>query len=86
MPTRPIRLTRHHVPRATRPDAETTTRLYLFKSVSVLRATYQIRLLLSQAEETGKKLIVRVPKACGLGKDLDELRREHAARLMVERV
>jgi hypothetical protein len=82
----PSRFTRHQVPRATLPDLETHNRIYLIKNVSMLRATYQVRLLLYKAEHTGKKLVLRLPKACRLGRDLAELRREHATSIVVERV
>jgi hypothetical protein len=86
MSTTPFRFTRHQVPRGTRPDSETHDRIYLIKNVTLLHATYQVRLLLFKAEQTGKKLVLRIPKACKLGRDLAELRREHAASIVVERV
>ena len=51
-------------PRGTRPDAETSEKIYLIKRVPTLRATYQVRLLLFLAAHRGKKLILRVPAAC----------------------
>ncbi len=86
MAAQPSRFTRHQVPRGTLPDAETSTRIYLIKNVSLLRATYQVRLLLYRAEQTGKKLVFRVPKVCRFGPDLADLRREHATTIVVERV
>jgi hypothetical protein len=86
MSTIPSRFTRHQVPRGTLPDAETHNRIYLIKNVSLLHATYQVRLLLYKAEQTGKKLVLRIPKACKLGRDLTELRREHAKSVVIERV
>lgn len=80
------RFTRHQVPRGTRPDAETHDRLYLLKNVSLLRATYQVRCLLERAQQTGKKLALRIPKTCKLGRDLVALRREHPKAIVVERV
>jgi hypothetical protein len=77
--------TRHQVPRGTLPDAETNERIYLLKNVSLLRATYQIRLLAFQAEQSGKKLVLRVPKACKLSPDLRALRRACSV-ILVERV
>ena len=65
--------TRHQVPRGSRPDAETYDRMYLIKRLSVLRATYQVRLLAYSAVEQNKKLILSVPKECvfhGTLKDL----------------
>ncbi len=80
------RFTRYQVPRASRPDADGHDRFYLFKKVSILRATYQIRLLLSKAEALGKRLELRVPPGCKLAPDLMALRREHPRTLCVERV
>lgn len=85
MNTPAFRYTRHQVPRGSRPDAETRDRIYLIKNVSMMRATYQVRLLPYRAEQAGKKLVLRLPKACTLGSDLSELRREHATSLVVER-
>lgn len=59
-----MKYTRHQVPRGSRPDAETIDRIYLIKNVTMLRATYQIRLLAFKAVETHKKLVLRVPPAC----------------------
>lgn len=56
------RYTRHQTPRGTRADAEQGKKLYLFKNVSKLHATYQIRLLAYRAHQEGKKLVIRVPK------------------------
>lgn len=56
------RYTKHQVARGTLPDALKEDRIFLFKKVSTLRATYQIRLLTFLASEAGKKLIVNVPK------------------------
>jgi hypothetical protein len=86
MSTMPSRFTRHQVHRATLPDAETNSRIYLIKNVSLLHATYQVRLLLYKAEQTGKKLVLRIPKACKFGRDLAEMRREYAKSIVVERV
>lgn len=77
---------RHQIPRATLPDAETHDRLYLIKNVSMLRATYQVRLLLYRAEQSGKKLVLRLPRACKIAPDLTALRREHRNSMVVERV
>lgn len=84
MPT--LRYTPHQVARGTRADAEKGDRLYLLKNVSMLRATYQIRLLLYMAQVARKKLVLRVPKICKLASDMTELRREHPNTLIVERV
>jgi hypothetical protein len=59
-----LKYTSHQVPRGSRPDAETFDRLYLIKKVSVLRATYQIRLLAFFAQEKNKNLVLKVPREC----------------------
>ena len=46
------------------PDAEQFNRMYLFKNVRFLRATYQIRLLAFFAVDKKKHLVLRVPSAC----------------------
>ena len=65
--------TRHQTPRGTRPDAEKFNRLYLFKKVRMLRATYQIRLLTFRAVSQGVKLVIRVPKVCEFHDSLVDL-------------
>jgi len=52
----------NRVPRGALPDAETEDAVYLFKHVSTLRATYQVRLLTYLAASRKKKLIIRVPR------------------------
>jgi hypothetical protein len=68
-----LRYTRHQVPRAVRADAETYDQIMLIKNVSTLRATYQIRLLAFKAAETGKKLVIKVPKRCRVDGTLKDL-------------
>lgn len=51
-------------PRGALPDAETADAVYLIKNVSVLRATYQIRLLAYLAAGRGKRLVLKVPRSC----------------------
>jgi hypothetical protein len=80
------RHTRHQVPRGALPDAETHNRVFLIKNVSLLHATYQVRLLAFNAGEMGKKLVLRVPEACKLGPSLAALRREQPNLILVERV
>jgi len=59
-----FKYTRHQVPRGSRPDAETIDKIYLLKNVAMLRATYQIRLLVFKAVESHKKLVLKVPPSC----------------------
>jgi len=56
------RQTKHQVPRGTKPDAIKDNKFYLVKKLKILRATYQVRLLIFLASESGKKLIFLVPK------------------------
>jgi hypothetical protein len=68
-----FKFTRHQVPRGARPDAETTDKIYLIKNVLTLRATYQVKLLTYKAEESRKKLVLKVPKECQFHSSLKEL-------------
>lgn len=65
--------TRHQVARGARADAETSSRIILIKNVSVMRATYQVRLLAFRAEKERKKLILRVPDGCKFDTSLRNL-------------
>jgi hypothetical protein len=47
--------------------------MYLFKKVSRLRATYQIRLLAYRAVTSGLTLILRVPASCEFDDSLKAL-------------
>lgn len=64
------RYTSHQVARGSRPDAVSGTTSYLFKSVSVLRLTYQVRLLTFLAAERGGRLIIRMPRHARPSADL----------------
>jgi hypothetical protein len=81
-----LRYTRHQTPRGTRADAEKGDKLYLFKNVSRLHATYQIRLLAFRAHKEGKKLIIRVPKNCSKEESLEEFLRANGHLVILERV
>lgn len=65
--------TSHQVARGARPDAHALNTMYLIKSVTRLRATYQIRLLAFRAVERGEKLVLRVPAACRFDPALETL-------------
>ncbi len=67
------RYTRHQVARGTRADAEGFDKIHLIKKVSVLRATYQIKLLAFKACQSRKKLILRVPTNYRFDPSLREL-------------
>ena len=56
------RQTKQGITRGAFPDAQNQSAFYLFKNVSSLRATYQVRLLSFLAAETGKKLVINVPE------------------------
>ena len=59
--------------RGSQADAETFDDIYLFKNVSFLRATYQIRLLALNAGAAGKRLVLKVPSSCGFDDSLEGL-------------
>jgi hypothetical protein len=65
-----FRLTPHQVPRGALADADANGRIYLFKNVSVLHLTYQIKLLAFRASNEGKKLVIRIPRHTALTDDL----------------
>lgn len=78
-------MTKRHVARGARPDAEMNNSMYLIKNVSELRATYQIRLLLYRAVQEGTKLVVDVPAACALSRPLKALIKENRRHIEVTR-
>jgi hypothetical protein len=65
--------TKQQIPRGTLSDAETADKIYLFKKVSGLHATYQIRLQTVRAIQEDRTLVIVVPKECKIHKDLQEL-------------
>lgn len=81
-----FRYTRHQTPRGTRADAEQGHKLYLFKNVSSLHATYQIRLLTYRAQQEGKKLVIRVPKHCRKEDSLAKHMKAHPDLVVWEKV
>ena len=80
-----LRYTRHQVPRGTRPDAETQDRLYLFKKVPVLHATYQVRLLAFRAQQEERELVIRVPREFRPGNSLLNLMAELPDVICIEK-
>ena len=62
-----------HRLRGSRADAETSDGIYLIKNVSLLHATYQVRLLAFAARERGKRLILVVPRSCAFAPSLETL-------------
>lgn len=65
-----LRYTKWQTARGVRPDALRDSERYLIKNVSLLRLTYQIRLLAYAAAEDGGQLILAVPKASSMSRDL----------------
>lgn len=80
-----VRHTKHQVARGSRPDAETRQAVYLLKNVSTLRLTYQIRLLAFRAQDTARRLVIRVPRRCQLHPALRHFCKEYEF-VRVERV
>jgi hypothetical protein len=78
-------MTKRHVARGARPDAEVNNKMYLIEKVSELRATYQIRLLLYRATQEGTKLVLDVPESCVLSGSLKVLIKEYGRNLEVTR-
>lgn len=81
-----VRYTKHQVPRSARADAETFDRLILLKNVSILRATYQIKLLAYRALETEKKLVIVIPQHSKMDRTLRDLIKELPKVIRVERI
>ena len=86
MPDVEWRQTRHQVARGTRPDAQDGDRVYLFKNVSTLRATYQIRLLTYMAARRGAVLIIEVPRYCEVMPSLARYLKSNRGHIRLERV
>lgn len=80
------RYTRHQVARGARADAERNDTIFLLKNVSSLRLTYQIRLLAFRAEETGRKLVIRIPANCKLHLSLRDFQKENSKFVRIEKV
>jgi len=80
-----LRYTKHQVARGARPDAVDGDTWFLLKFVSRLRLTYQIRLLAFGAEQSGVRLVIRVPKGCGLSVPLRDFMKAREF-LKIERV
>lgn len=72
------RYTPHQVPRGSRPDAVSGADAFLIKNVSLLRLTYQIRLLTFLAAERGSHLVIVVPKSGRLSPDLRDFVRANS--------
>ena len=79
------RQTKHQVARGAFPDAQNQDKIYLFKNVSTLRATYQVRLLTYLAAEAGKKLIIDVPSNFKPHPSLSQLAKEFSKTIRIEK-
>lgn len=77
--------TRHQTPRGAKADAEVGDKVYLIKSASQLRLTYQIRMLAYMAQTHGKKLIIQLPKDAKVHESLRDFVRSMAGLVKVER-
>jgi hypothetical protein len=77
--------TKHQTPRGSRPDAEVGDKLYLIKSATLMRLTYQIRLLTYLAQTRGKKLIIRLPKESRVHESLKGFVQENKGLIKIER-
>ena len=80
------RYTSHQVARGARADAECNDAYFLLKNVSLLRLTYQIRLLAFRAKDQGRKLVIRVPAGCKVHPTLGDFQKEHAKVVRIEKV
>jgi hypothetical protein len=80
------RYTGHQVARGSRPDAVSGNTWYLIKAASVVRLTYQIRLLTFLATERGARLVVRIPRTSRASADLRAFVKENSRVLRVEKV
>ena len=77
VPTGDMRYTRHQVLRGTLPDAVDAKHIYLFKSASELKVTYQIKMCTYLAKSSGKKLVLQVPPQTRKSESLTAFLREH---------
>jgi hypothetical protein len=76
---------RARLERGSRPDAISGSDAWLFKNVSELRLTYQIRLLTFISAERGARLIIRVPKSARLSRDLRAFVKANSGVVQIER-
>jgi len=81
-----FRYRKDQVARGALADAELQDRLLLFKNVSALRLTYEVRLLTFRASKSHKKLIVQVPRHCKIHPSLREFAKELPKAIRVEKV
>jgi hypothetical protein len=80
-----FKYTGHQVARGAFPDAKQGDRIFLFKNLATLRATYQVRLLTYLAAEGGLKLIIDVPDHFKPHPTLSALMKEYPKVLRLEK-
>lgn len=68
------------------PDAVVGDKLYLIKNVSILRLTYQIRMLRFIATMQQKKVVIRVPAGAVIHSTLKEFLRMNSKIAKIERI
>jgi len=79
------RYTKHQSARGAFPDGQKDKEIYLFKNVSTLRATYQVRLLVFMASEAGRKLVIDVPQHFKPHPSLSRLLNEFPKTIRIEK-
>jgi hypothetical protein len=77
--------TKHQTPRGAKADAEVGDKVYLIKSASQLRLTYQIRMLTYMVQTQNKKLIIQLPRATKVHNSLKEFVRSMNELVKIER-
>jgi hypothetical protein len=77
--------TKQRVLRGTLSDAEDEQGFVLFKRVSELRATYQIRLQIYRAFKENRRLAIHVPERCRIHDDLKALADAYPRNVVIVR-
>ena len=77
--------TKHQVARGSRPDAAKGHELILFKNVSSLRLTYQIKLLTYFATTRGLRLRIALPSNAAVAPSLERFCAENKKHVRIER-
>ena len=77
--------TKHQVARGSRPDAQKGRELLLFKKVSSLRLTYQIKLLTYMATSRGLRLSIHVPNGSTISPSLEYFCVENSKHVRIVR-
>ena len=67
-------------------DAEQGNIIYLFKNVTELRLTYQIRLLSFRAIESSMKLVIQVPIKCKIHASLNNFVQSVGRKVQIRKV